>query len=531
MKRFMKKTLQGIGLLSFSLFIYVKIKGEEKKTFFKTNYPQLININLEDTKKIIKLSEEMDSKDLPARMKSVISDINWEEDSKVIVTKNIENTTDLQKVNYYVGGLESLFSCVRKLENNTNNEKCIFVNDGKPLIAQRAGMQLHEHPTQYNDYTLIHLFMKSLELIKLYPRQNPEVWNFSPLHLNLPLNDFSIIYSYLGFFYETMKHKFTNVEGSSENDRQLVKMIRESIQNMKNLDMKIQTSLNKSIINRNGRIYWSIDKDLIMEKRRVWKGMDINCEIIPKEEINKITLIDANKHEIHALKMFDDGEVHPDIIETIIEYLHKTYPTTFEYHGNTTLKQVNLNEKEKPISATEENNTTKMINKYSINEFYCSLGHNEVYENNKKKYNVIPVAGISSDWSCTVDKEELTKRGVDLDKIKNNIVPSADMFNLHVKIIDYKVTPDNKIKFYCRVTGGANLFHKAGDKDDLVNIVYKLNEFFVGDWEILTVGSCTRKTAISNRPEGTESDFHFGQSGVGISLSAGNYSKYFEKNQ
>jgi hypothetical protein len=53
---------------------------------------------------------------------------------------------------------------------------------------------------------------------------------------------------------------------------------------------------------------------------------------------------------------------------------------------------------------------------------------------------------------------------------------------------------------------------------------------FIGDWEILTVGSCTRKTAVSNRPEGDESNFHFGQSGVGISLSAGVYDNHFKNN-
>jgi hypothetical protein len=428
-----------------------------------------------------------------------------------------------------VGGLEALFMCVRKLESS--NEKCIYVNDGKPLIAQRAGQQLHEHPTQYPDYTVSHLVKKLLEKLYLAPKENPETYDYSPLHYSLsPLfsEPITFVSTYLGMFFATLTHKSKHGDRVSPDDQALVDLIRQSLEYMKKVNDDMQKTTGKSIMTQNGRLYWSIDADLLKHKYQHWKAMGISCSMVEADEIKGMTLLNADKHKMFALKMHKDGEIHPDIVENIIQYLNVKYKSRFE-HKIASLSEVSM---EKDVTHQIVLKTFEKEEKRSVGSLYSSLGHNSVYKAGKKAYHVIPVSGITTDWEVSMSKSDFEKRIKNGQKVETylkecRVTPCADMFNLHVKILDHTIQGD-KLNFFVRVTEGANVYSDVAEKRDMINIAWKLNEFFVGDWKLITAGSCTRKTGVVNRPEAWKG-FHFGQSGVGISCSAGVWDDFFKK--
>ena len=47
-----------------------------------------------------------------------------------------------------------------------------------------------------------------------------------------------------------------------------------------------------------------------------------------------------------------------------------------------------------------------------------------------------------------------------------------------------------------------------------------LNEYYIGDWELLSVGTCTRKTGIENASKVIDDLFWVCHSGIGYSASA-----------
>lgn len=487
-------------------------------------YPEIANFDI-NKKRVTNFTKE---ESLPKRMQSVPLDLEWSEDSKVDIIQT-EFEKENSNVNFYVGGLEALFSCTRMLENS--KDKCIYINDGKVPIAIRAGQQLHEHPTQYPDYSLGHLIKKLFEKFYLAPKENPETYDYSPLHYSLspilkePIN---FVKCYLGMFIHTLWHKYKYNNRVSEDDQNLVNMIRQSIEYMKVINQDIIKVTNRSIMTQNGRLYWSIDKHLILKKQEHWTAMGIGCSLIEPNETQALTLLNTDKYKIYALKMHKDGEIHPDIFEIMIEYLNKKYPDRFEYKVGQ-MTQVKLSKDKEPISISINENGKE--NEFKTKTLFSSLGHNSVFQNGSKVYNVIPVSGITSDWKVKISKADFMKRipkNMKLEEYleKCNVVPCADMFNLHVKIMDHQFENDD-IYFYVRVTEGANVYSTLAEKRDLVNIAYKLDEFFVGDWKILTAGTCSRRTGVINRPENWKF-FNFGQSGVGLSCSAGVWNDHFK---
>lgn len=523
-------------------------------------YPHLRDFDLKE-KKVTRflpdspeeLSEE--EKLFSSRCKSVKWNLDWESNSEVLVTKfNEENFSPKEEtghksislengeVHVYVGGIQSLFACVKKLESLEkdnligNNIKCIFMNDGKALIAQRAGMQLHEHPTQYPDYNYLQLFKKLFQSLYILPKDHPERYDYSPLHYDLkclikePINATT---HYLALFFNKVWHSLTSKRRVSNDDYNLILLIRQSINYMQELDGKIQKEIGKSIINRNGRIYWSPDKIDIDKKKDHWSAMGIPIEDITGEDINAITLLRGNK-KIYAIRMPNDGEVHPNLPEIVIEYLLKKYPNNFEYHVSA-LSTIYTEDNSTNVKAITEKKDDGTQNSYPVSSLYCSLGHHDVHgaQSKKRQFYLIPASGVTSDWKVSISKErllhrvdpELKKKGMTLEQYlkKGLLVPSADMYNLHVKFIDYHMDDSSDtVTFFMRVTEGANLFSSYSEKRDLINITYKLNKYFVGDWKIITAGTCTRQSSVANRPE-IHGPFHFGQCGVGISLSGGEH--------
>jgi hypothetical protein len=521
----MKKSL----ILSFAglsgCLYYSSLGHDNSETLNK--YPILKDVNL-SKKKVQKLTSQ---EKFPPRMSSVPLELEWKDDNNVSITKNenIKINESEEKKHYFVGGLEALFSCVKELE--TSKDKCVYVNDGNASIMSRAGLQLHEHPTQYSDYTISHLFRKLLEGMKLVRTQNPEVYGYSPLHFDIlrSVESWSNIKIYLKMISHVLLYKLKNGDSISPDEKDVIQMINHSISYMKELNDKIYKETGKKIITRNGRLYWSTDEKLIQKKMENWKILGINCHLVENEEIEKMTLINGKDFKVYALKMPDDGEIHPDIVNNIVEYLTKLYPDRFEIQKNTSLTKVNFDKNYKANEITLKGpNGEKSIT--GISSLIASLGHNSIFENQKKLYDVILATGITSDWKVKISKDELKKRIKDnnLEQYLKDcrLTPSADMFNLHIKILDHEVNASDVI-LYARVTQGANMSSSIASKNDLINIASKINRHFVGDWEILSVGSCSRKTTDLNRPQCWNNYFSFGQSGIGVSSSASRTKDYF----
>eukprot|EP01080_Neovahlkampfia_damariscottae_P011669 gene11669-4905_t len=523
----MKKKVATLTFAAFGVYLYTCQERRDVSDTYK-KYPILEEIDF-TKKKQQKLTNQTN---FPPRMSTVPLETDWFEDSEVKLThEQINDEQNKDESHYFVGGLEALFACVRKLENT--NDKCTFINDGNPSIFSRAGLQLHEHPTQYSDYAVSHLFLRCLEGMKLVKEQDPECCKYSPIHFDVKsiVSDFSIFKTYIGMFKHLMIHKWNCGQGVSEDDKRVIKMISDSISNMEKLNEKIENKIGKSIITRNGRIYWSTQKDLIEKKMKNWREMGIECHMIGDVETKQLSLLKFEKEPIYALKMPNDGEVHPDIFNNIIDYLKLEYPKRFSYKSNTMLTGVNYDKMEK-LNQLKLKFKEKEYSVTGMKSLFASLGHHSVLKDSKRAYNTILATGVTSDWKVTISKDELQKRlnGKSIETFlkEGGITPSADMFNLHVKMLDHEIHP-TEVVLYSRITKGANMSSKFATKNDLVNIAYKMNHYFIGDWEILSVGSCSRKTDIVNRPCSFNDNFSYGQSGIGISCSATDTKKFFEK--
>lgn len=103
-----------------------------------------------------------------------------------------------------------------------------------------------------------------------------------------------------------------------------------------------------------------------------------------------------------------------------------------------------------------------------------------------------------------------------VDRLKEYI-GSANLTNMHVTIWN-AVVDDTTVHIICRITQGANFNSEIADANDLHNMAANLKQFWIGQWKLISCGTCVRKTAISNVPEFKENFLH-GLSGIGLSFS------------
>jgi len=238
--------------------------------------------------------------------------------------------------------------------------------------------------------------------------------------------------------------------------------------------------------------------------------------------------------------MFGEGEKSPDgytkpyIMETLIEYGLKEYPETFQYIKSnlTKVKSDEKTNKTKEIELTDNKGSHQTI---KLSDFQASLGHSEVFKGQDKTrfYNDFTATGFSVNFVLTIPMDSLIERRLggtsNPEEIKkfvlnNGILPCSDLFNLHVTIFDQEfvtVEGNEVAKLYGRATEGANfnVDDLTGRKDDIFNVWQKINYYFEGEAELVSVGSCTRHTWLENMPR-IDGDFLNGQSGVGLSFAA-----------
>eukprot|EP00817_Percolomonadidae_sp_ATCC50343_P001880 CAMPEP_0117431944 /NCGR_PEP_ID=MMETSP0758-20121206/11494_1 /TAXON_ID=63605 /ORGANISM="Percolomonas cosmopolitus, Strain AE-1 (ATCC 50343)" /LENGTH=259 /DNA_ID=CAMNT_0005221491 /DNA_START=697 /DNA_END=1472 /DNA_ORIENTATION=+ len=256
---------------------------------------------------------------------------------------------------------------------------------------------------------------------------------------------------YLGFFVNKIQHSFDKKRGVSDDDYRLVLLIRNSINYMQELDKKCREATGKSFMNRNGRFYWSESESFILGKQEMWSAMGIDTEIVNYKRLQAGSLLDAKRHNLIGLYMKNDGEIHPTVIDVI---------TT---RKNTAVTAVGIEKESRKPCLIELNGEEQLTTTHVMG----SLGHDKVYldkvDDDEKAYDLLPVTGVSTDWTAKIPREELEERckpeliqrGISLETYLSSglFLPTADMRNLHVKVVDFDIN-DDTINFYMRVTGG-----------------------------------------------------------------------------
>ncbi len=156
-----------------------------------------------------------------------------------------------------------------------------------------------------------------------------------------------------------------------------------------------------------------------------------------------------------------------------------------------------------------------------MNLIRCSIETISFSGENRKIWNEIPVSGITTLWVCHLSKEELQKRQEvhpeELRKKVQSFLGVANLCNLHVTVFDCALNT-SAVQIFVRATQGANFNRTISDKAGLYNLAENLHRFFCGSWEPISVGTCTRKTGVSNIPE-YQAGFWYNYSGVGYSAS------------
>jgi len=525
-------------------------KALKKSYAILTSKKAFDSINLSQ-QKVIKITPE--SIQTPLRLEG-----DWELPSRidVIPMEKISSTLD-GNTHYYFGGLPALMQAVRKLEalkKNNRSDQVIYVTDGKITKSDQSGHQGHVHPSEWSaedcqTWNLFKTFFKGMGVIK---EDDPaDLKHYSYLHFPIYFRDIlkhpiKHLGMYSKFFKQRMIHTLTSKNGVSKQDQWLCECVRKSLTYHEELSKKVGSITGFPTFKRGFRVYWSPDLKAIEKKKKMWETLGVKVEFMKLDEINQFTLTryDHLKENLYILKIYDDGKFYPQTIDRITLYLKSVYPN-FKRRLALVDKIFVDTITGKPFRVREEDPTSQKQTCTEVSSVFGSPGHNEVYRLDpvKRKFvqmwNEVPVSGISSVWSCKISLEKLSSRMnptyFSRDDFRNtltdneiesgvkNLVAMANLSNLHVTVWDCQIK-DRTIELIVRATQGANFNSTVASKSDLWNMRNNLERYFVGDWTLLSVGTCTRKTDVSNVPEfvklSEDSGLLHGMSGIGYSFSA-----------
>lgn len=480
--------------------------------------------------------EELKDRDIDCAKIKVPLEADWEKDPKKIrIMPTPSNLKALSGVpsHYFFGGLPALMSATRKVMDGSS-EPVVYVNNGEISKSIQSGHQAHVHPSEWStpDCDVYHLTKTLAYGLKLLPPPNPnDLKNYSYLHFPVNRELFfnkENLKLYGNFFKYRILHNLASNKGVSSQDQWLCDMVRKSLDFHQMLSEKIAAKTGLNTLKREYRIYWSQDFSGIAKKKAIWEALGIKCEKMSKEELKLRTLL-RDDVDISALKVIGDGKFAPETPLLIQEYLLQEFPHLFSSRmGNLVDIYLNPSTKEPEMIKEASAQGEKYLPVCSV---FGSPGHDQVFEYDsvskieKQLWKEVPVSGISSLWMCTIAKKDLSKRwGIcDTNKVRfeeqiQKISASANLCNLHVTVLNSDIR-NSKVQLFVRVSQGANFNSKVADKNDLLNLATNLNQFFIGYWELISAGTCTRKTSISNVPE-VSRFFVQGLSGIGYSVSA-----------
>ena len=494
--------------------------SKDKKQMYEQSFTSISDLDFRRFK-VVTLDNELanDLEDL-----GVKHYVNYTAPSRVQIVQSKPSMAMGKKFHFTAGGLNALLQAFDVLHKDHTAE-VIFANDGNLSILDRSGLQAHEHPTQYDEYSFAELF-KSMSYNFLDTR-NPESSNYASFAIPLRPNVATLraLPHYTRFFLEFARQKMNAGMDVTARSKNTVEQQKRSLDNFSFIDNLTRKTLGKPIMERHGRYYFCFDNDYAKLKKGldVWQKLGIESHLVSEQFLREKSLFNLRDTKIHAYFMPNDGFYYPNAIEVIIEYLLLTYPERFTYYGDTNLSSILINSNDDEAFAvrvkTRGSNASTTI---PVNSVYCSLGHDQVFKDSgKRMYKEILATSSTGDWVQHISSEELNSikpKGVDIEEFLDNptyILPFADKYNLHVTKIGWRKSKQLKdiYNIFYRITAGAIVEYQANDaplhnlgvsghsfadKRNVINQLYKMNVTQLGIFRPITVGSCSRKIDLLN---------------------------------
>lgn len=448
----------------------------------------------------------------------------------------------------FCGGLPALMQAVRLLEglgaSGDETTQVIYINDGQHAKSLFSGHQAHNHSSEWSaaECQLLPLVKTFMRGIHILPEDNPfDLERYSYLHFpinrnNIWKNPGHSLRLYSKFFKQRIVHDLTSKNGLSIQDHGLCNNIEKSLNYHEEMNRKIEEQLGRSSFKRDFRIYWAPCRLKMIEKQSSWTHLGIKTEWISQRELIENTLLKTDG-QLHVLKIFGDGKFFPETPNLIIQYLALHYPKQFIYKPHTAVEEIFVDALfGHSLVAYTRNLETGRGDLLKVLSLFGSPGHSEVYtcDVNKKiwqrSWEEVPVSGITSLWSCKISKEKIKARlgkealsDGELRAWIDNIRAAANLSNFHLTVCGSSMDSTD-VFLLCRATQGANFNATVASKQDLINMRNNIDAFLIGEWELISVGTCTRKTWVSNVPEICQLThnmaFIHGLSGIGYSFSA-----------
>ncbi|MCE5294054.1 MAG: hypothetical protein LLF94_05515 [Chlamydiales bacterium] len=439
----------------------------------------------------------------------------------IIVKTTPPPSIDKTGGHYFMGGIPALMQAVVLLQKDPTAH-VTYVNDGRIRKSTQSAHQGHVHPTEWasaelGNRQLMRVMLGTLGLMKLAPPT--DVVNYSFVHFPLSKLSLSIMINNIGF---KLLHSLMAKNGVSEDDRWQCTAVRESLKVHKALSQEIEASGHEPTFYSHWRLIWSSDKAGIQKKQALWGELGIQTEVLTPEELKAYTLLRTDT-PLFGLKVLGDGKFYANVDGKIVAHLSRKYASTFQSR-QATVTELYLNYDNKPCAVREvlQDGTSQIV---AVDSFYGSPGHNQVYAEHSKTpmWPEVPVTGVSTLWLAKLDKKMLLERFGNMDHqalvtyIKK-LPGSANLTNMHTTIWNACVEGDC-VHIVVRATQGANYNSLEADPNDLYNMQENIKRFYIGEWQLITAGSCSRKTTTSNVPQYTSGFIH-GLSGIGYSFSA-----------
>jgi hypothetical protein len=470
---------------------------------------------------------------------------DWEPAPSIYI-HNIDSSQDdinlsAKRTYCFIGGLLAMILAAKKLSECSSDDEVLYIRNKDIPKTLMSGHQFHLHPSEWStkDCGFKNLFKTLLQGLSLIKQDDPtDLENYSYLHMSLRIKDWIDnpalqLRIFTGCFYQRIKHSMTsNSLGVSKQDQWLCDAVAQSRKTHQELSDKIEMEMGKPTFSPTGRIYWSPNKEKMELKEKIWRELKIPVEKISTEDKLHLTLLKKDS-PLYILKILSDGKFYPETPERILQYLTKKYPNFTAIEANVTDIFLNHQNDARAIKMTRIDNGE--IIQQDISSLFGSMGHNNVFKKStwtgkwKPLWHEISVTGVSATWKCTLTRQELQERwnkpllsNEEIHQCINKIMPAANLSNLHVTSWDCTIQND-AVVMMVRASEGANVNSTIAFKNDLINMSHNLDSYFMGKWELESVGSCSRKTWSSNIPEVIElSDnvkFVHGQSGIGYSFS------------
>eukprot|EP01061_Rhynchopus_euleeides_P027017 TRINITY_DN43_c1_g1_i1.p1 TRINITY_DN43_c1_g1~~TRINITY_DN43_c1_g1_i1.p1 ORF type:complete len:586 (+),score=261.78 TRINITY_DN43_c1_g1_i1:158-1915(+) len=534
----------------------------QKKRAYAESFRRLMEVDLETDKMTV---FEAGLQDRVAETSGAKIAQAWTVPSQVVLAEAPHGALPRggRRVAYQAGGLAALLKAFELLHNEPSAH-VVFATDGQLSIMDRSGLQGHEHPTQYDEYTLMDLFQAVAD--NVMDSREPEASDYRSFTVPLRFDMATVraLPAYIRFFCEFLRQKAISGRDVTALSKGVVQKQKHSLANYSRIDAMTRRAVGKPIMHRHGRLYFAFGADVgkLQKGLDTWNKLGIEAYMVDRDFLARHTLFDLENEEVAAYYIPNDSYFAPDIVETLAQYLEATYPARFTFQRQTRLAEILLSPttgdavavRERVGPAGEERLT-------KVSSVYASLGHDQVFDRRgagagagdahtetdthsrtrarKQVYKEILATSSTGDWVQTISKAELearVPRGMDIEAFLDpaNLLPCADKYNLHVTPLSYEDAGD-AYNLYYRVTEGGVVSYEAAsaqakgsavtERRDLVNTLYKLNRSQVGTWRPLCIGSCSRKIdSTNNRKEicaAGNVEFSFNASGTGVVDAAG----------